>query len=79
MRTFALSSTALAFTALLAATPVRAEIEYPYCGYSRECAGGCTFTTLEQCREFVSGAGGSCSPNPRYTARASIGTPRPRR
>ena len=56
-------------------TPVRAAIEYPRCAqYSGGDNGGgrnCGFSTLEQCRETVSGIGGSCEPNLFYTGSAS--------
>jgi hypothetical protein len=74
MRKLILGTAALALAGLAplaAATPVRADIEYPYCGYAREGAGGCTFSTLDQCRAFVSGTGGACTSNPRYTASAA--------
>jgi hypothetical protein len=54
------------------ATPVRAEIEYPWCAqYSGDGDGGrnCGFSTLEQCRATVSGIGGSCEPNLFYRDR----------
>lgn len=79
MRTLILGAAAavLAGLASLATTgPARADIEYPYCGYAREGAGGCTFSTYDQCRAFVSGAGGSCYSNPRYSAGSMT---RPRR
>lgn len=80
MHRFILGTAALALAGLVqfAASPARAEIEYPYCGYAREGAGGCTFATIDQCRAFVNGAGGSCTANPRYTANAGS-RPRSRR
>ena len=46
------------------ATPVGAEIEYPWCAqYTGGEEGGgrnCGFSTLEQCRATISGIGGSC-------------------
>jgi hypothetical protein len=74
MRNLILGTAALALAGLaplVAATSARAEIEYPFCGFGREGSGGCTFSTLEQCRAFVNGAGGACYSNPRYTASAS--------
>jgi hypothetical protein len=65
-----------AFAALLAAMftadlalPARAET-YPVClfgGYDSS-ASHCDFSNLEQCRATASGIGGSCGPNPAYTA-----------
>ena len=55
-------------------TPVRAEIEYPWCAqYSGGSSGGrnCGFSTLEQCRATVSGIGGFCEPNLFYPGSAS--------
>lgn len=68
MRKLILAAAAVAIVGLTT-TAARAEIEYPYCGYAREGAGGCTFSTIDQCRAFVSGAGGGCHSNPRYTAK----------
>jgi hypothetical protein len=68
MRQLIFGAAALA-AAMLAApvtTPARAEIEYPYCGYGRSGDGGCTLSTLEQCRAFIAGTGGRCERNPRY-------------
>ena len=56
-------------------TPVRAEIEYPWCAqYSGGEEGGgrnCGFSTLEQCRATISGMGGFCEPNLFYPGSAS--------
>jgi hypothetical protein len=48
-----------------------AQAEYPWCALLGGDAGGgtsCWFNTLEQCRATVSGVGGYCQQNPRYTA-----------
>ena len=74
MRTLVLATATLTLAGLgplIATTEARAEIEYPYCGYAREGAGGCMFSTLDQCRAFVSGTGGGCISNPRYSAIAA--------
>ena len=81
MRNLILGTAALALAGLAplaATTPVRADIEYPYCGYGREGSGGCMYATIEQCRAFINGAGGACYNNPRYTANAAS-MPRTRR
>lgn len=41
---------------------------YPWCAYygGGEWGTNCGFTTYEQCRETVSGIGGSCEPNLQY-------------
>jgi len=47
--------------------PVRAEVEYPWCGYMNMFQGqqqSCSFNTLEQCRAFVT-SNGYCDTNPR--------------
>ena len=53
---------------------------YRWCAdYSGGGLGGarnCYFITLEQCRATVSGAGGTCTPNPFYTGPPSDGPPR---
>ena len=65
------------------ATPVRAEIEYPWCAqYSGgEMGGGrnCGFSTIEQCRATVSGIGGFCEPNLFYPGSASDTSQRKRK
>lgn len=60
---------ALSFGLLLAALPGPAQAyEYPWCGYMNLGRGGqqqsCTFSTLQQCRAFVS-PNGYCDTNPR--------------
>ena len=51
---------------------------YRWCAdYSGSIGGrNCYFITLEQCRATVSGAGGTCTPNPFYTGPLSDGPPR---
>ena len=74
MQKSALAFFILAAIASMSVTPVRAEIEYPWCAqYSSEDGGGrnCGFSTLEQCRATVSGIGGSCEPNLFYPRSAS--------
>jgi len=71
MRTglFALSALAAASALTSAPTPAYAR-EYPWCAqYSERVGGGrnCGFVTFQQCLATVSGAGGTCEPNPRYT------------
>jgi len=68
MRTFLLiATTALGLWA--GSEPSRAEITYPWCAqYAGAGIGGrnCGFSTYEQCRATVSGAGGYCEVNPMY-------------
>ena len=66
------------FAAIAIAAVARpaAAIEYPWCaqyGGGGDNGGGrnCGFSTLEQCRETVSGIGGSCEPNLFYPGSAS--------
>ena len=70
MRTFILGAAAFALAGivspLVTATPARAQ-EYPYCASGTWGSGGCSYATLEQCRAFINGAGGTCISNPRYT------------
>ena len=66
----ALTFTALAAGLFLMATaglPAMAQVSEPaYCTIGgRDTDGQCNFYTLEQCRTFVQGVGGSCVPNPR--------------
>ena len=64
---------AIAAPALLASSPARANIEYPWCAaYGGDMGGAsnCGFTTWEQCMATVSGIGGFCEPNQFYSPRA---------
>lgn len=73
MKVSLLSLSATAFAVIGAASPARAEIDYPWCAMS--CQGGgvplCSYTTVDQCRTSLVG-GGYCQPNPRATAAVSI-------
>jgi hypothetical protein len=75
MRCIALIGIAAIASLAALATPVRAEIEYPWCAQygGGEMGGGrnCGFSTLEQCRATISGIGGSCEPNLFYPGSAS--------
>ncbi|MHB8108264.1 MAG: DUF3551 domain-containing protein [Candidatus Cryosericum sp.] len=75
MQKSALAFFFLAAVALISATPATAGIEYPWCALygGGDNSGGrnCGFSTIEQCRETVSGAGGSCEPNLFYPGSAS--------
>lgn len=54
------------------ASPARAEIEYAWCAIGQnQGAQSCSFSTAEQCRNFISGTG-FCQMNPRATARAEM-------
>jgi hypothetical protein len=70
MRHFILAASMLALAAIavpLTATGPAQAVEYPYCAYGQwSGGGGCSYTTLEQCRASISGVGGSCTSNPRY-------------
>jgi hypothetical protein len=74
MQKSALAFFILAAIASISATPVRAEIEYPWSALS---SGGddlfknCGFSTLEECRATISGMGGFCAPNLFYPGSAS--------
>jgi hypothetical protein len=72
MRTalFAALSLVLGLAAgMIGAAPARAEIEYPYCSVAGISVGpDCSFSTLDQCRAFVSGIGTGCERNPRFRA-----------
>jgi hypothetical protein len=68
MKPILLSLSAAVFVAIGAASPARAEIEYPWCAYSCTTGGAplCSYTTIEQCRASL--VGGYCQPNPRANA-----------
>jgi hypothetical protein len=60
--------------AVISAAPSRAETEYPYCSIAGISVGpDCSFSTLEQCRAFVSGIGTGCELNPRFRASTLAG------
>ena len=81
--TFAAAAFAVAAVALpLAAAGPALAVEYPYCASGAWAGGGgCSYATLEQCRAAISGVGGSCVINPRYTPgpNTSARAPRTRR
>ena len=60
---------AAASTAAVVSSPSHAQ-SYPWCAvYGGAMGGGarnCGFTTIDQCRATVSGAGGFCERNPLY-------------
>jgi hypothetical protein len=76
---FGAAAIAAAMFAMLATTPVRAEVEYPWCGYARLGAGSCGFATLEQCQAFITGTGGRCERNARYAQGSTVPSSRARR
>jgi len=51
---------------ILASSPTRAEITYPWCAQYARDGRNCGFSTYEQCREAQSGNGGFCLENPMY-------------
>ena len=60
--------------AVIGAAEARAEIEYPYCAIPGISTGqDCSYSTLDQCRAFVTGIGTWCERNPRF--RASMPAP----
>jgi len=79
MRNLVLGAATLALAAITSAHSAWADIEYPYCAKTRGGgADGCTYATIEQCRAFVSGTGGFCYDNPRYTPNVTIHARAPR-
>ena len=79
MRNLVLGAATLALAAITSAHSASADIEYPYCAKTRGGGGdGCTYSTVEQCRAFVSGTGGFCYDNPRYTPDVTAYTRAPR-
>ena len=76
MKTFSflLVAAATVFAATLTTTgPVRAEVEYAWCGFLSIQGGAqsCTFATIDQCRAYVAGSG-FCDRNPRASALAEM-------
>ncbi len=81
MRNFALGAAVLALAGIaspLVTTTAAHAQEYPYCASGTWGSGGCSYATLEQCRAFIGGAGGTCVSNPRYTPNTTT-APRKRR
>jgi len=69
MKSFtSLSIAAAAVLTVAAATavPARADVEFAWCAFLNTQGGSqsCLFTTIEQCRTYIAGAG-FCEPNPR--------------
>ena len=60
-----------AVTVMAAATPVRAEVQYPWCAQYRRPidATNCGFVNYRQCMATISGIGGICYRNPAYPPR----------
>jgi len=70
MKSNLLAAAVLGFAALAALGATANAAEYPYCsaggGFSSH--GSCGFSSFEQCRATVMGAGGYCHVNPAYAA-----------
>jgi hypothetical protein len=67
MRKIALALTALATLAALPLTTVAARADGPWCAdYYGKGGTNCGFYTFQQCRDTVSGVGGTCRPNPSF-------------
>jgi hypothetical protein len=64
MGKWAILAVAIAAAVSFAPRGASAERYYPWCAYYDDWASSCGFTTREQCRATVSGAGGLCRPNP---------------
>jgi hypothetical protein len=63
--------------ALLAVSQPASADPYRWCAqYGRDGGRNCYFLTIEQCRQTVSGIGGSCYPNPFYTGSDNNGSGR---
>ena len=62
---------AAASLATLADAAAQTRDEYPWCAYYEFNATNCGFSTREQCRAAISGIGGFCQTNPRYTPPAA--------
>ena len=65
-----LAAAVLAFAGLAAFGATANAAEYPYCAASGGLGsyGSCGFSSFEQCRASVMGAGGYCHVNPAYAA-----------
>lgn len=80
MSLFSLSAAAFvaAAAATLASSPVRAEVEYPWCAITSLSRGTpmCDFATIDQCRAFIGGGAGFCQTNARAAQAQMPHTPR---
>jgi hypothetical protein len=58
----------VAAATISAATPARAEVQYPWCAEYRRPIGAtnCGFVNYQQCLATISGIGGICYRNPAY-------------
>lgn len=83
MRIFVLGFAVIAGLLAASATEPANADPYKYCAvYASGYAGGgtnCGFVTLAQCRDTISGVGGTCSPNPFYDGVSFDGPRRTRR
>jgi hypothetical protein len=67
---FALAALSLALDALPANAQDGLQL-YPWCAYFGNGRESCYYSSFEQCRTAISGAGGMCSQNPWYDAYGS--------
>jgi hypothetical protein len=76
MKTSLLSLAAGAVVAagVLAGSPARAQVDYPWCAITSLNLGTpvCDYATLEQCRASIVGGGGFCQPNGRVAPQAQM-------
>jgi len=78
MKTSLLSFAAAVFVAaaagMLAGSPARAQVEYPWCAITSLNLGtpACDYATVEQCRASIVGGGGFCQPNGRAAPQAQM-------
>jgi hypothetical protein len=60
-------SSVFAMALLLQAQSPAAAREYPWCARYDWTTTNCGFVSFQQCLATISGIGGRCEPNPRYT------------
>ncbi len=82
MRNMQLAIGVVLLAGIAAASPARADVEYPWCIQDAEFGypGDCSYQTREQCLVSVSGRKGYCGQNPRLQLnRPAQPSPRGRR
>ena len=73
---FTAAALAISFAAIstIGSAPAQASGNYAYCisnGYDSS-FGRCDYSTYDQCRETVSGSGGTCTINPAFSTRENV-------
>ena len=71
MRLIPLAAAALLAGLAVQLTPAVAAPTYPWCSRNAATGGDCSFSTFQQCLDYLNGVGGGCTDNPSYTGPAA--------